>query len=136
MMDPLPPIAKVFALVVQEERQYAINQGMSPSSSPLVFGEMPLPSANASLTNFNLKPKHDCSLYSYCGLQGHTIEKFYKLHGYPPCYKFKSKSFQSKAQVNQIASIIVEGLGASSLDSPLRISSKPHDNDSPSFQVC
>ena len=74
MMDPLPPIAKVFALVVQEERQYAINQGMSPSSSPLVFGEMPLPSANASLTNFNLKPKHDCSLYSYCGLQGHYWE--------------------------------------------------------------
>ncbi|RVW81764.1 hypothetical protein CK203_049500 [Vitis vinifera] len=100
-MDPLPPIAKVFALVVLEERQCAINQGMSPSSSPLV-----------------------------------TIEKFYKLHGYPPCYKFKSKSFQSKAQVNQIASIIVEGPGASSLDSPLRISSKPHDNDSPSFQVC
>ncbi|KAL6340543.1 hypothetical protein AAG906_010451 [Vitis piasezkii] len=66
----------------------------------------------------------------------HTIEKFYKLHGYPPCYKFKSKSFQSKAQVNQIASIIVEGPGASSLDSPLRISSKPHDNDSLSFQVC
>ena len=109
---------------------------MFPSSSPLVFGEMPLPSVYASLTNFNLKPKHDCSLYSYYGLQGHTIEKFCKLHGYPPCYKFKSKSFQSKAQVNQIASIIVEGLGASSLDSPLRISSKPHDNDSPSFQVC
>lgn len=32
MMDPLPPITKVFTLVVQEERQRAVNQGLSLSN--------------------------------------------------------------------------------------------------------
>lgn len=29
---------------------------------------------------------------SHCKFQGHTIEKCYKLHEYPPSYKTKSKS--------------------------------------------
>ena len=32
------------------------------------------------------------SVCSHCGLQGHTVEKFYKLHRYPPGYKAKGKA--------------------------------------------
>lgn len=35
LMDPLPQIGKVFALVTQEERQQTIQQGLLPTSEPL-----------------------------------------------------------------------------------------------------
>lgn len=36
----------------------------------------------------------------FCGLQGHTVEKCYKKHGYPPGYKPKTK--QHVGSINQL----------------------------------
>ena len=47
MMGPWPLIAKVFTLVVQEERQCAMIHGMSPLD-PLVFNEILLTFVNFS----------------------------------------------------------------------------------------
>ena len=35
--------------------------------------------------------KKERPLCSHCGITGHTVDKCYKLHGYPPGYKFKNK---------------------------------------------
>ena len=35
--------------------------------------------------------KRDKPTYSHCVLIGHTMEKCYKLHGYPPRYKTRGK---------------------------------------------
>ena len=43
---------------------------------------------------------------SHCGVIGHTIEKCYKLHGYPPGYKPKGGN---KAMANQVASMQTSG---------------------------
>ena len=98
LMDPLPSISKVFSLVVQEERQWSINPGVSN------FDSMPAhnfsPTAAASSVNLNSNSKKDRPLCSHCNILGHTIDKCYKLHGYPPGYKFKSKTQQPKAQVH------------------------------------
>ena len=48
MMGPWPLIAKVFTLVVQEERQCDMIHGMSPSLDPLVFDEILLIFVNFS----------------------------------------------------------------------------------------
>ena len=94
MMDSLPSLSKVFTLVVQEERQRAVNLGLSPSMEPLTLVASNLPLANATKTNFLPQPKSlERPLCSHYGLQGwYTIEKCYKLHGYPPGYKPKSKT--------------------------------------------
>lgn len=94
MMDSLPSLSKVFTLVVQEERQRAVNLGLSPSMEPLTLVASNLPLANATKTNFSPQPKSlERPLCSHYGLQGwYTIEKCYKLHGYPPGYKPKSKT--------------------------------------------
>ena len=49
----------------------------------------------------NTKSKRNRPLYSHCGIQGHTIDKRYKLHDYPPGYKFKPKAGTSNPQINQ-----------------------------------
>lgn len=33
-------------------------------------------------------------LGTHCGALGHVVDKCYKLHDYPPCYKFKNKGQQ------------------------------------------
>uniref|UniRef100_A0A2N9ETF6 Reverse transcriptase Ty1/copia-type domain-containing protein n=1 Tax=Fagus sylvatica TaxID=28930 RepID=A0A2N9ETF6_FAGSY len=98
MTEPLPPITKAFALVVQEERQRNINipAPLSTGDSVALFtrGEAPPRSnyggnAHGGKGQFYRKERPLCS---HCGITGHTMEKCYKLHGYPPGYKFKGKT--------------------------------------------
>ena len=99
MLDPLPNINKVFALVVQEERQRRIGSGNSSMTESMVFGTSSAsPSVSAAS---NVKSKRDRPVCTHCGISGHTFDKCYKLHGYPPGYRFKSKTAQSKTYVNQ-----------------------------------
>jgi hypothetical protein len=47
-------------------------------------------------------PRKERPMCTHCGLLGHTIEKCYKLHGYPPGYKFtKGKQISSANQVSE-----------------------------------
>lgn len=59
-------------------------------------------SANSHMNaHFSKKDRPFCT---HCNYHGHTIEKCYKIHGYPPGYKHKSKP-QSTA-VNQVTTQI------------------------------
>ena len=122
-MTPLPPLSKVFSLVIQEERQHSISYGLN--SEQLIFSD-PNASATASsvhstsnsptlalASNYNAKPKQDRPLCSHCGMQGHTIDKCYKLHGYPPGSKPKLKPTPTKANANQAVSAVIEGSASS-----------------------
>ena len=89
-LDPLPLILKVFALVVQEERQHSITHGLYSIHDPLATGNSS-PSATIVAATGNAKPKRERPLCSHYGIHGHTIDKCYILHGYPPGYKFRRK---------------------------------------------
>ncbi|KAL6327740.1 hypothetical protein AAG906_024710 [Vitis piasezkii] len=67
MLDPLPPMAKVFNLVVQEERQRSIgSRPFAPSNSMAFNASSPAPSvATASSHN---KPKPSFSWLSFCNV--------------------------------------------------------------------
>ena len=54
---------------------------------------------------------------SHCGFKGHTMEKCYKLHGYPPGFQKKSKSVTLANQVSGPISASVE-----TFDNPLNLS--------------
>ena len=78
MMSPFPGMSQAYSLLVQEERQRQVKN------------ETHFLSENASLTAGINKPmtrKHDAKkpalFCDYCKRSGHSMEKCYKIHGYP-----------------------------------------------------
>ncbi|KAJ9672532.1 hypothetical protein PVL29_025941 [Vitis rotundifolia] len=67
-MEPLPPLSKVFALVIQEERQRSINNGISSLSEPLHQDNTCSASVNAYTRNSASKGKREQPQCSHCGL--------------------------------------------------------------------
>ena len=82
MINPTPSLSQVYSLLVQEERQRQVK------SSAQFQGEAA--SFNASTVTYNQitgqrKPEGRRSqlFCTHCKRTGHTIEKCYKIHGYP-----------------------------------------------------
>jgi hypothetical protein len=78
---------KVFSLLLQEERQREI------SSSVGYFNHNIAALASKAISNtpsqFSKPPmRKDRPICTHCGIPGHIVEKCYKLHGYPPSFKF------------------------------------------------
>ncbi|KAL5563416.1 hypothetical protein UlMin_033163 [Ulmus minor] len=86
MSDSLPPINKVFSLVIQEERQRSMH--FSGSSLPPISASYGVASSNYSA----YKGKKDKPVCTHCGFFGHIVDKRYKIHGYPPGFKPKGRS--------------------------------------------
>jgi hypothetical protein len=94
LMDPLPPINKVFSLVVQEESQRQIFIGtMNPNPAALITKYVPT-QQNRFPRQFPWKEKPVCT---HCGITSHTADKCYKLHGFPPGFKFTKRPFPSSS---------------------------------------
>jgi hypothetical protein len=95
LMDPMPPINKVFSLIRQEERQRSIGSLNGPLNNSFVDSTALLcksegPKYGANKQSFG--HKKDKPMCIHCGLLGHTMDKCYKLHGYPPGYKTRGKA--------------------------------------------
>ncbi|XP_061351894.1 uncharacterized protein LOC133296862 [Gastrolobium bilobum] len=95
LMEPLPQLSRIFSLVLQEEKQRQItcplpvlpdspllNSASAVASSPIP-GSAPM--AAISSAPFR-RSRPQCT---YCHNSGHTREKCFKLHGFPPGYKPK-----------------------------------------------
>ncbi|XP_042963803.1 uncharacterized protein LOC122297722 [Carya illinoinensis] len=82
MASPLPCMAKVFSLLLQEESQRQLNNSVSNETHAFLAKQNSQPSIPSKF----LKDKQKrSSLYcTHCGYNGHTIEKCFQLHGYPP----------------------------------------------------
>uniref|UniRef100_A0A2N9GXX7 Retrotransposon Copia-like N-terminal domain-containing protein n=1 Tax=Fagus sylvatica TaxID=28930 RepID=A0A2N9GXX7_FAGSY len=114
LMEPLPSINKVFALVSQEERQRELN------SRPILHA---VESGSTAFAVTNYKPyggnknfgKKERPVCSHCGITGHTVEKCYKIHGYPPGYKPRGR-----AAANQVTAPSMGNQGSA----PLSITSE------------
>ena len=94
-MDPIPSLSKVYSLIIQEETQRSV-----PNSA---FTKVDSTALAAKLTNEHLgsflggavgkgKERPTCT---HCGKTGHTVDKCYKKHGFPPGFKFKNKPFMA-----------------------------------------
>jgi hypothetical protein len=83
LMEPLPPINKVFSCVIQEENQREIFIGsMIPNTAAMMTKSAPSapPQQNRFIKQFNRMDRPMCT---HCGVAGHTIDKCYKLNGHP-----------------------------------------------------
>jgi hypothetical protein len=94
-MEPLPPINKVFSMVLQHERQG--NFSSLDDSNALVnaarFGK--------SHSSASSKPSRLCS---FCGKDNHTVENCFKKHGVPPHLK---KSSANSAALEGVMMILL-----------------------------
>ena len=95
LMDPIPSIGKVFSLLLQDEKQRKIGKKNTIESSALAV------KANSSSKSFN-KAKSGRPQYTHYGVLGHDVDKCYKLHEYPPGYKFKNKGSQATSFANNV----------------------------------
>jgi len=101
MMKPLPSLGQTYSLLIQEERQRQVKTAgnfLSESAS----------SFNAGTQRISYQPPHrkvegrKTSQYfcEHCKRPGHTMEKCFKLHGYPPKqqpYKPKGARYANNA---------------------------------------
>ena len=90
MMDHFPSMSKVYSLILQEESHKSVGHGNSGSSQADTM---------AMYANFKGNGKKERPFCTHCNMSGHTVEKCYKLHGYPPGYKPKGKQIANANQV-------------------------------------
>ena len=92
LMEPMPPLSKVFSLLLQDEKQRKVGVGkkvlVDASAALAAFG-----SKSGNTKNF-AKSKNGKPQCTHCGAMGHVVDRCYKLHGYPSGYKFKNKGGQ------------------------------------------
>ena len=95
LMDPIPPMGEVFSLLIQDEKQRKVGKKNTIESSALAV------KTNGSGRSFN-KAKSGRPQCTHCGVLGHVVDKCYKLHEYPPDYKFKNKASQAASFANNV----------------------------------
>ncbi|KAL5557118.1 hypothetical protein UlMin_039354 [Ulmus minor] len=117
LMDPLPPINKVFALISQEEHQRKVGIHTSSISDPASTMAFAVKNANSNRTGTSNSGSHNYGVSkgyrkerpfcTHCNFHGHTIEKCYKIHGYPPGFKPKQRDTppysNNHTAVNQVS---------------------------------
>ena len=110
LMEPAPPISKIFSLVAQQERQLSSNAlianiknvqpmvkksnvqssvvcsfcGKNGHNDSVCFKKHGFPNQNEKKVSHNGNRK----VCTHCNRTYHTVDTCYKKHGYPPGYKF------------------------------------------------
>ncbi|KAK2406745.1 putative mitochondrial protein [Trifolium repens] len=96
LMDPLPPLNKVFSMVIQHERQ-----GNFPSSDDSKI----LLNAAKSMAN----PKAGARVCTYCGKDNHTIDNCFKKHGLPPHLRKSSYAHNASIEGSTSNDVVESG---------------------------
>ncbi|QHO56627.1 uncharacterized protein DS421_3g75410 [Arachis hypogaea] len=89
LLDPLPPVTRVFALVVQHERQLQNVSGILDDQRTIAAAvEARRPPLDRGRGYASSNPGRGSSgsskVCSYCGKGGRTVDVCYNKHGYPP----------------------------------------------------
>jgi hypothetical protein len=103
LMDPLPPLNKVFSLVLQHERQG--NFAPSKDSDALI---------NAAKSRFASSSKNSTKICTFCGRDNHTVETCFKKHGLPPHLRKASSSNNASIEGGSDEAIAAHGSDSSS----------------------
>ena len=102
MQEPFPSISKIYALVLQEESHKSVGHGGSytakPDSVAMYANSKGNNSGNPTWNKGNSKKERP--LCTHCNILGHTIDKCYKLHCYPPGYKPKGRLSANQVTCN------------------------------------
>lgn len=100
-MEPLPPITKVYSLVVQDKNERKIGSMARTSVDKVAFMNKRIDNTKQTHGNSRLNVgkqqyKKGEMICTHCGMTNQIVDKCYKLYGYPPNFKQKGESFTSK----------------------------------------
>ncbi|XP_019255454.1 PREDICTED: uncharacterized protein LOC109234064 [Nicotiana attenuata] len=109
MISPLPSVSKAYSMLQHDERQRKTSPAPSFSSDSVSFSASSTSSTHSQnhggqkpfnqKIHFESKKSVQPMTCRYCKKPGHTIEKCYKLHGFPSDFKFtKNKRSASCVQ--------------------------------------
>ncbi|XP_075636898.1 uncharacterized protein LOC142609167 [Castanea sativa] len=113
LMDPLPSVKKAHSLFIQEEMQRFVTNRVRVESTVLA--------TKSSSNNFKGKER---PVGTHCGKMGHIVDKCYKLHGFPPGFKFKNNKNATAHQYQQLLTLI----GSCSISQPTSGQASPVAN--------
>ncbi|KAL5552689.1 hypothetical protein UlMin_040090 [Ulmus minor] len=112
LMDLMHPINHVFSLIIQEEQQRRNNPSsdLNNSTGTMAFavkkdvdksgGSNSQKSHNSNFSA-SKNQKRDRPYCKHCKILGHIMDRCYKIHGYPPGYKFRINN-NSNATAHQV----------------------------------
>ena len=104
--DPLPPLNRVYALVVQEECHKNMMKGRDTRTEEVVFA------VHGSSSTYNgTKARSDKSVCSICGRIGHEVTSCFKVIGYPKWWNNGRGSGKGNVKGKGIDSSIGRGRG-------------------------
>ena len=91
LMDPIPPLSKVFSLILQDKKQRKVGAAKKMQLDTAATLAAALASKNVKNSSKSKTRRPQCT---HCGAMGHVVDKCYKLYGYPPGYKLKTNKGQ------------------------------------------
>ncbi|XP_057453465.1 uncharacterized protein LOC130745298 [Lotus japonicus] len=109
LLDNLPNVNRVFALIAQQERQFSFEN--VSGSRALIASRENSNDNRGSQSDHNRNSqsnyggcqsssgnnRYSSKKCSYCGKMGHTVEDCYKKHGFPPGFKFKNPKYAQRS---------------------------------------
>ncbi|XP_019199071.1 PREDICTED: uncharacterized protein LOC109192824 [Ipomoea nil] len=104
LMRPLPDVNEAYSMIAQHERQFEMAVGfesqLHQTGENNTAGNVFMARTDGNFQQGYKKPYSNGKrpICTYCGYTGHTQDKCYKKHGYPPGWKPKSRS---QGAVNQ-----------------------------------
>ncbi|XP_075654886.1 uncharacterized protein LOC142625062 [Castanea sativa] len=103
LMDPIPSLSKVYSLLIQEEAQRSVtNPAIVKVDSTALAAKLPNVNAHFGSNLASNGPSNnnkDKPVCTHCGKTGHIGDNCYRLHGFPPDFKFKNKPTAMAYQV-------------------------------------
>lgn len=107
MKKHVPDLSEVYNLLDQDFNQHSISPLQNASAFQVASHDTIPASINAT---YNSKPPRP--VCSHCGYNGHTIDKCYKIHGYPPGFKHKKnpndKYSPTDKQSNNVKPVVAQ----------------------------
>uniref|UniRef100_A0A1U7UVE5 Uncharacterized protein LOC104212437 n=1 Tax=Nicotiana sylvestris TaxID=4096 RepID=A0A1U7UVE5_NICSY len=98
MIKPLPSIDTVNSILLSDEKQRQVSTGSHFSLESASFNVGSSKQPYTPRVSFdNQRAAITCK---YCKKPGHSIDKCYKLHGYPPNFKFSKTAGPRKASAH------------------------------------
>ncbi|XP_020233017.1 uncharacterized protein LOC109813261 isoform X1 [Cajanus cajan] len=108
LMDPLPPINKIFSYVAEQERQFFVSDSLADVKNG--FANATIMNSTCNFCGRNGHTESTCyrkhgfldkngksssnrgKACSHCGKNGHTVDTCYKKHGFPPGHRFSNNN--------------------------------------------
>lgn len=95
LMDPLPNINRIFSMVIQHERQYLSNDDAKILANSPAYKRSQGRAKGSYSSNYS--GRNSGKVCSHCGKDGHIVDTYYKIHGYPPNWPKSSSNLASGA---------------------------------------